>query len=51
MLVSLAEARDIAVIAYSVAGVVVFFSIFFFVVVIGWTLWRLLRASQGTAEQ
>jgi hypothetical protein len=47
MLVSLAEARDVAVIAYSVAGVIAFFFIFLFTVVIGFASWRLVRTSQG----
>jgi hypothetical protein len=46
MLVSLAEARDVAVIAYSVAGVVAFLFIFLFTIAIGWTTWRLLRTTQ-----
>jgi len=46
MFLSLADIRDVAVIAYSVAGVVAFFFIFLFTVAIGWTTWRLLRTSQ-----
>ena len=37
MLVSLEEARDVAVIAYSVAGVIAFVLIFFFTIILGST--------------
>ena len=43
----LSELRDVALILYSFAGFFAFLFIFIFTIVIGWTTWRLLRASQG----
>ena len=43
---SLEETTQVALIFYCIAGFFAFLFIFLFTVVIGWTIWRLLRTSQ-----